>query len=82
VKATLSDTGHGMDEDTLARIYDPFFTTKPVGEGTGLGLFKVHELVKSLDGLIVAASQPNKGSTFTIYLPVAAEPGAAGLART
>ena len=82
VKATLRDTGHGMDEDTLARIYDPFFTTKPVGEGTGLGLFKVHELVKRLDGTIVAASQPNKGSTFEIYLPVAAEPVAGGLART
>ncbi|MCH8183324.1 MAG: HAMP domain-containing histidine kinase, partial [Proteobacteria bacterium] len=41
------------------------------GEGTGLGLFKVHELVKRLDGAIVAASQPNKGATFEIYLPVA-----------
>lgn len=76
VKTTLSDTGRGMDEETLARIYDPFFTTKPVGEGTGLGLFKVHELVKRLDGAIVAASQPNKGATFEIYLPVAS--GSAG----
>lgn len=76
VKATVSDTGHGMDEDILARIYDPFFTTKPVGDGTGLGLFKAHEFIKRLGGAITATSQPNRGATFEIYLPVAAQPGA------
>ncbi|NVJ90442.1 MAG: PAS domain S-box protein [Methylocystaceae bacterium] len=70
VKLTISDTGSGMDEDVLTRIYDPFFTTKKSGEGTGLGLSMVHGIVKNHNGSVLAHSQVGVGTTFEIYLPV------------
>jgi signal transduction histidine kinase/ActR/RegA family two-component response regulator len=69
VRLTVRDTGSGMDEATLQRIFEPYFTTKPVGEGSGLGLAVVHGIVAALGGAVSAQSKPGAGSTFEVYLP-------------
>ena len=71
VVVTISDTGCGMDEETLKNIFDPFFTTKEVGEGTGLGLSITHGIIKEHKGKISVSSQPNKGTQFRVTFPLA-----------
>ena len=71
VRLSVSDDGVGMDPNMLTRIFEPFFTTRAVDEGTGLGLSVVHGILKSHEGVIVVDSKPRKGTTFTIFLPVA-----------
>lgn len=71
IKITVSDQGEGIDKEILPRIFEPFFTTKEFGKGTGLGLAMVYGITKSHKGFIIVANAPGKGTSFSVYLPVA-----------
>jgi CheY-like chemotaxis protein len=69
VQLTVSDNGCGINQETLQNVFEPFYTTKDVGKGTGLGLATVYGIVKQNDGFINAYSEPDQGTIFRIYLP-------------
>jgi two-component system NtrC family sensor kinase len=81
VRMSVSDTGIGIADANLARIFDPFYTTKPVGQGTGLGLSICYGIINKLGGEIKVTSAKGKGSTFTVILPARQESDPTNVAR-
>jgi len=73
IRLSVSDTGCGMDKATMERIFDPYFTTKGVGKGSGLGLAGVHGILKSHEGTVRVYSEPGRGSVFHVFIPASAD---------
>jgi CheY-like chemotaxis protein len=73
IQLTVADTGPGIDPDIIDRIFDPYFTTKEVGKGTGMGLAVVQGIVNSHNGALMVKNQPGRGATFIVYLPLTDE---------
>ena len=78
-RMTFADTGVGMDEAVREKIFDPYFTTRPSGEGTGMGLAVVHGIVSSHGGAVTVESEPGRGTVFTVFLPQATASSGTGL---
>jgi len=74
VTLSVRDTGAGMDEATRSRIFEPFFSTKPSGHGTGLGLWIVRDIMERSGGAIDVRSTPGAGTEFVMYFPAAENP--------
>jgi len=70
IEVAVADSGEGIHEDQISRIFEPFYTTKEPGRGTGLGLSVCHQIVTRHGGQIRVSSQPGKGTTFTVILPI------------
>ncbi len=75
IRVTVVDSGRGIAPENLGKIYDPFFTTKPVGQGTGLGLTISRSIIDSHEGGITCESKPGIGTAFTILLPIGKKEG-------
>jgi two-component system NtrC family sensor kinase len=73
VRVQVADTGSGIPQEHLSQIFDPFFTTKDPGMGTGLGLAVSHGIIEEHGGRIEVSSDPGRGTTFSVFLPVAEE---------
>lgn len=73
IRLTVTDTGYGMEPDVMKRIFDPFYTTKEHGKGTGMGLALVHGIVSKIGGAVHVMSEPAKGSIFQVFFPKARE---------
>jgi signal transduction histidine kinase len=78
IKITISDAGPGIEPQIIDRIFDPYFTTKEIGKGSGLGLSVVHGIVKNHGGAIAVDSEVGTGSTFTVFFPLAGASAADG----
>jgi len=74
VEVSVGDTGDGISSDALEKVFEPFYTTKDVGEGSGLGLSMVYGFVRQSEGYITVSSDPGEGTNFRFYLPRAADP--------
>ncbi|WP_051938889.1 hybrid sensor histidine kinase/response regulator [Luteibacter sp. 9135] len=81
VRLSVGDTGVGMDGDVLSRVFEPFYTTKPLGQGTGLGMSMIYGFIQQSEGHIRIDSTPGQGTTVELYLPLAAEGEGAPLAE-
>lgn len=73
ITLSISDNGTGMEEEAINKVFNPFYTSKPVGEGTGLGLSTCYGIIREMDGAIVAQNNKEQGATFTIFLPIKEE---------
>jgi PAS domain S-box-containing protein len=71
ILVTFEDTGEGMDQSVVSRIFEPYFTTREIGKGTGLGLSVVHGIIGEIEGEILVSSRKNRGTLFSVYMPVA-----------